>query len=126
MQFTTLTSILATIALAANGAMASPVAVPAEDISLEARAPAQLIDLWGDASFLGLKFTGTAERAACVDLPSNFRNIVTSGKARAGVKCTVWVETKCAGTGFSFNTAGSAQFPSWIDNKAKSWKCIAA
>lgn len=119
MQFTTLTTLLATLALVA----ASPVAVPAEEISLEARAPAQLIDLWSDANFLGLKYTGTAERGQCINLPSNFQNIITSGKARAGLKCTTWINTGCTGTGFSFIT--SPKFDSWIDNKSKSWKCIA-
>lgn len=32
----------------------------------------------------------------------------------------------CKGTGFSFNTAGTKQLPDWIDNKAKSWKCVDA
>ncbi|KAM7214043.1 hypothetical protein V8F06_010552 [Rhypophila decipiens] len=122
MQFSTITAFL-TLAMAGTG-LAVPVdaqAIPAE--ALEARAPAQLIDLWGDANFLGLKYTGTAERGACINLPSNFASIITSGKARSGLKCTTWINTGCTGTGFSF--ISSAKFDSWIDNKSKSWKCIA-
>jgi hypothetical protein len=34
-------------------------------------------------------------------------------------------DANCKGTGFSFNASpGSKQFPSWIDNKSSSWKCV--
>lgn len=123
MQFTT----IATFATLFLGALAAPApnvdAAPAPAPELESRA-AQLIDLWADANFLGLKYTGTADRGQCVNLPSDFRNIITSGKARSGLKCTTWINTGCTGTGFSF--ISSPRFDSWIDNKSKSWKCIAA
>ncbi|EPE25897.1 hypothetical protein GLAREA_01809 [Glarea lozoyensis ATCC 20868] len=118
MQFTTIiaTSILAVMATAA------PVAVPA----VEARAQ-QLIDLWQDSGFLGLKFTGSSDVGKCVNLPSNFNDRVSSGKAKPGFRCTTWVDANCVGTGFSFNASpGASSFPSWINDKSSSWKCVAA
>ncbi|KAK3313009.1 hypothetical protein B0H66DRAFT_595487 [Apodospora peruviana] len=131
MHFTTITSLLATIALAGNAVMATPVPAASPEgeattTTVEARAEAPLIDLWDEAGFLGLKFTGSANVGDCKNLPSKFNDLSSSGKAKAGFRCTVWVAKDCKGDGFSFNTSGSnsKQFPSWIDNKSSSWKCV--
>ncbi|KAK4465318.1 hypothetical protein QBC42DRAFT_343945 [Cladorrhinum samala] len=98
----------------ATAAAAAPSAVEGRAVTL--------IDLWADRDFLGLKFTGSADVGQCKNLPSNFNDLVTSGKARSGYRCTVWVDKDCKGTGFSF--VSNPKIDSWIDNKASSWKCV--
>ncbi|KAL2067006.1 hypothetical protein VTL71DRAFT_1430 [Oculimacula yallundae] len=118
-------SFLATLAMAAPAPVAAPEAI-AEPAQIEARA-VQLIDLWKNSNFLDLKYTGSANAGDCVNLPSNFNDIASSGKAKPGFRCTIWVNKACAGTGFSFNASpGSASFPSWINDTASSWKCVKA
>jgi hypothetical protein len=114
-----------TLAMAITSALALPAAAAAAaDVQLSKRAE-PLIDLWQDRDFLGLKFTGSANVGDCKNLPRDFNNNVSSGKARPGFRCTVWVDRDCQGTGFSFNAApGSSAFPEWIDNKSSSWKCV--
>ncbi|KAH7329939.1 hypothetical protein BKA65DRAFT_553941 [Rhexocercosporidium sp. MPI-PUGE-AT-0058] len=113
-------SILATLAMAAPAPVAAPEAV-AEPAQLEARA-VPLIDVWKNA-----QFTGSSNAGTCVNFPSNFNDIVSSGKAKPGFRCTIWVDKNCVGTGFSFNAnPGVASLPSWINDKASSWKCVAA
>ncbi|KAG9230248.1 hypothetical protein BJ875DRAFT_340916, partial [Amylocarpus encephaloides] len=98
----------------------APVAEPAE-----AAAAVALIDLWQDYGFLGLKLTGSSSPGTCVNLPYNFNDIVSSGKAKPGYRCTTWVYANCQGTGFSFNASpGASSFPSWINDKSSSWKCV--
>ncbi|KAH6664183.1 hypothetical protein B0J14DRAFT_706622 [Halenospora varia] len=119
MQFSSIiaASIMATMAFAAP----APVPEPA------AEAASQLIDLWVDAGFLGLKFTGSSTVGTCVNLPSNFNDKISSGKAKPGFRCTTWVDANCLGTGFSFNESpGASSFPSWINDKSSSWKCVKA
>ena len=124
MQFATLTTLLAAgSAFAAPAPAAEPIDASA---AIEARAPTALIDLWQDANFLGLKFTGSAELEECKNLPSNFNDITTSGKARPGFRCTIWVNKDCKADGFSFDNNGVKQLPSWINDKASSWKCVKA
>ncbi|KAE9365570.1 hypothetical protein N431DRAFT_563447 [Stipitochalara longipes BDJ] len=123
MQFFSIiaTSMLATLAVSA------PVADAPSSVETVSRST-ELIDLWQDADFLGLKFTGSSTVGTCVELHgTGFDDNVTSGKSKPGFRCTIWVETECKGTGFSFNAnPGIAQLPSWIDNQAKSWKCVDA
>ncbi|KAK3984276.1 hypothetical protein QBC44DRAFT_346126 [Cladorrhinum sp. PSN332] len=114
MQFSSLTFFTL-----ATAVMAAPSIAPA---TIENRA-VTLIDLWADADFLGLKFTGSADVGQCKNLPSDFNDRITSGKARANYRCTVWVDKDCKGTGFSF--ISNPKFDSWVDNKASSWKCVA-
>ncbi|KAF2398222.1 hypothetical protein EJ06DRAFT_558599 [Trichodelitschia bisporula] len=113
-------------ALTSTSTIAAPAPAPAPN-TLSARAT-PLIDLWQDSGFLGLKFTGKSNVGTCENLAgSGFNNNVSSGKAKPGFRCTIWVNKDCDGTGFSFNAnPGSNQFPSWIDNKSSSWKCVAA
>ncbi|KAK4161325.1 hypothetical protein QBC43DRAFT_217921 [Cladorrhinum sp. PSN259] len=113
MQFSALT-----ILALATATMAAPSPAPA---TIENRA-VTLIDVWVDANFLGLKFTGSADVGQCKNFPSDFNDKLTSGKARPNYRCTVWVDKDCKGTGFSF--INSSKFDSWIDNKASSWKCV--
>ncbi|CZS90987.1 hypothetical protein WAI453_003849 [Rhynchosporium graminicola] len=118
-------SFLATLAIAAPAPVAAPETV-AEPAQIEARA-VPLIDLWKNSQFLDLKFTGSSNAGTCVNLPSNFNDIASSGKAKPGFRCTIWVNANCKGTGFSFNASpGSASFPAWINDTASSWKCVAA
>lgn len=128
MQLTTLlTTLFAATALAAPAPApeAAPIA-EADAPILEARAQ-DLIDLWKNKNFLDLKFTGSANPGDCKNLPSNFNDISSSGKAKAGFRCTIWVDKDCKGTGFSFNqNPGSSAFPDWINDKASSWKCVKA
>ncbi|PVH78304.1 hypothetical protein DL98DRAFT_516801 [Cadophora sp. DSE1049] len=127
MQFTNIitASLLANLAMAAPAPIAAPEAV-AEPAPLEARAQA-LIDVWKNSGFLDLKFTGSSNPGTCVNFPSNFNDIISSGKAKPGFRCTIWVDKACAGTGFSFNASpGASSLPSWINDKASSWKCVAA
>lgn len=120
MQFTT----LLTLAVSTLSVTAAPAPLPATDA---VAGKVQLIDLWQDAGFLGLKFTGSSTVGTCENLKgTGFKNNVTSGKAKPGFRCTVWVKEDCLGTGFSFNIAGSNQFPRWIDNQSSSWKCVEA
>lgn len=116
MQFTSLLA----IAISTLSVTAAP--TPA------AAAKSQLIDLWQDPGFLGLKFTGSSTVGTCENLKgTGFNNNVSSGKAKPGFRCTVWVKEDCLGTGFSFNAApGASSLPDWIDNKSSSWKCVAA
>ncbi|QDS76207.1 hypothetical protein FKW77_008385 [Venturia effusa] len=115
---------LLTIAMSALTVSAAP--APASDTDAAA-AKVQLIDLWQNANFLGLKFTGSSTVGTCENLSgTGFNNNVTSGKAKPGFRCTVWVRENCLGTGFSFNTAGENKFPNWIDNQSSSWKCVRA
>ncbi|KAK3401339.1 hypothetical protein B0T20DRAFT_346428 [Sordaria brevicollis] len=124
MQLTTLLiSLLTTVAIAAPAPAPAP---EPEAAILEARAQ-DLIDLWKNKNFLDLKFTGNANPGDCKNLPSNFNDISSSGKAKAGFRCTIWVDKDCKGTGFSFNqNPGSSAFPDWINDKASSWKCVKA
>ncbi|TID18428.1 hypothetical protein E6O75_ATG06504 [Venturia nashicola] len=115
MQFQT----LLTIAISTLTITASP--------TPETATKSQLIDLWQNANFLGLKFTGSSTLGTCESLKgSGFNNNVTSGKAKPGFRCTVWVQEKCLGDGFSFDVAGSSRFPGWINDKSSSWKCVKA
>ena len=133
MHFTAVTKAVAALILATT-AVAVPAPVPAaeapvtEAVEIAARADSvQLIQLWNDADFLDLKFTGSGVVDACYNLPAKFTDVSTSGKAKAGFRCTIWVDKACKGDGFSFNAnPGKNQFPSWIDNKASSWKCVKA
>jgi hypothetical protein len=84
MQFTAII-----IAALASLATATPVAKP--EPALEARAQ-QLIDLWQDPGFLGLKFTGSSDVGKCENLRgTGFQDNVSSGKAKPGFRCTIWV-----------------------------------
>jgi hypothetical protein len=84
MQFTTI--ILAALA---STAFATPIAQP--EASLEARS-SQLIDLWQDPGFLGLKFTGSSTVGTCENLKgTGFNNNVSSAKSKPGFRCTIWV-----------------------------------
>ncbi|KAK3343309.1 hypothetical protein B0H65DRAFT_470927 [Neurospora tetraspora] len=120
-----LTTLLTTMAIAAPAPAPEAEAI-AEPAILLARAQ-DLIDLWKNKDFLDLKFTGSANPGDCKNLPSNFNDISSSGKAKAGFRCTIWVDKDCKGTGFSFNqNPGSSSFPDWINDKASSWKCVKA
>src|ERR1700761_2589197 len=115
MQFTSIILALAATAFAAPA--------PAAEA-----AKSQLIDLWQDPGFLGLKFTGSSTVGTCENLAgTGFNNNVSSAKSKPGFRCTIWVDKDCQGTGFSFNAdPGASSLPSWIDNKSSSWKCVAA
>lgn len=122
MQLTTLTLLLATTALAAPA--------PTEnDISARGTKKPQaqpLIDLWRDANFLGIKFTGEGSLDQCYNL-DGFNDQASSAKAKDNFRCTIWVDKNCKGTGFSFikgDAADQKKFPSWINDKASSWKCV--
>ena len=122
MQFTT----VFIAAIAATMAAASPIAQPEAAVAAKAKSQT-VIDLWDNKKFLGLKFTGDAAPGDCKNLPKDFNNIITSGKSRAGFRCTVWVDHDCNGTGFSFNAnPGVEALPDWINNKVSSWKCVNA
>ncbi|KAH8652718.1 hypothetical protein BGZ60DRAFT_420092 [Tricladium varicosporioides] len=44
-----------------------------------------------------------------------------------GNKLTTNSDAGCVGTGFSFNESpGASSFPSWINDKSSSWKCVKA
>lgn len=123
MHFPTLTTILL-----ATASMTT--ALPTtETLSIETRQAKQdLIDLWQDTGFLGLKFTGSGKVGECNELPkaknNNFADNTSSGKAKKGFRCTIWVDSNCKGTGFSFNAdPGSKKFDDWINDRASSWKC---
>jgi hypothetical protein len=49
-----------------------------------------LLDLWSDRDFLGLKFTGRGEYGRCENLPREQENRVSSAKAHAGHRCTLY------------------------------------
>jgi hypothetical protein len=84
MQFTTV--LLATLA---STAFAAPAAAPASDAAASKQ---QLIDLWQDQAFLGLKFTGSSTVGTCENLAgTGFNNNVSSCKAKPGFRCTIWV-----------------------------------
>ena len=129
MHFPTLTTIL--LATTATITTALPTNTNPNDltISIESRqSKTDLIDLWQDAGFLGLKFTGSGKVGDCNELPkaknNNFADNTSSGKAKKGFRCTIWVDSKCKGTGFSFNAdPGSKKFDDWINDRASSWKC---
>ncbi|KAF2664342.1 hypothetical protein BT63DRAFT_444081 [Microthyrium microscopicum] len=105
------------IALAASVASAAPTG------ATTAAKDQELIQLWQDQKFLGLKFTGSGVVDKCFNLPGDFTNNVSSAKAKPGFRCTIWVKKDCKDTGFSFDEAGNKVLPDWIDNKSKSWKC---
>jgi len=129
MQFS---SIVAIISLAATSVVAAPSYHQSEKSTgadkaapAPAATPAPLSDFWEDKDFLGIKLTGKANIGECKNFPQEFNNIFSSAKARAGLRCTVWVKKDCEGTGFSYNEKpGAPKFPDWIDNKASSWKCV--
>jgi hypothetical protein len=130
MQFTTLATILfaaSAIAAPAPAPIAEPAMATTTPTELEARGAEPLIDVWKNKDFLDLKFTGSANVGDCKNFDDKRKNNLSSGKAKAGFRCTIWVKADCKGDGFSFNAnPGSSSFPSWIDNKAKSWKCVKA
>jgi hypothetical protein len=75
------------VAALAGTAFAAP--APAVEA---AAAKTQLIDLWQDGGFLGLKFTGSSTVGTCENLAgTGFNNNVSSGKAKPGFRCTTWV-----------------------------------
>ncbi|PKS05109.1 hypothetical protein jhhlp_008476 [Lomentospora prolificans] len=114
--------ILGIAAVLSIGAIAPADAAPSTDI----QAIKPLIDLWDRPSFRGRKWTGSGNPDTCYSL-GGFNDIASSGKAKEGFHCTIWVDYRCGGTDFYFdekNDAGKA-FPGWMDNKASSWKCIA-
>ncbi|KAK4188918.1 hypothetical protein QBC35DRAFT_431918 [Podospora australis] len=112
-KITTLLTLAATV-------IAAPNPTPVEAAEVESRA-VTLIELWGDSNFLGLKYTGKGDLGYCYNLPGDFNDYITSGKAYSGYVCTTWVDKNCYGTGFSF--LSSSKFPTWIDNKSSSWMC---
>ncbi|KAE8452266.1 hypothetical protein EG329_000966 [Mollisiaceae sp. DMI_Dod_QoI] len=127
MQFLTLisTSLLASLAFAAPAP--APITYEiANTTTIETQTVSQQIDVWQDAEFLGLKFTGSATVGECKNFPYSFADNITSGKAKPGFRCTVWVYEDCLGLGFSFNTVGVKDLPGWVDDQSKSWKCVAA
>ena len=127
MQFSIIAKTLA-LAMAAMSVNAAPAPAPAVEIVSEVAASSQpLIDLWKNTDFLDIKFTGSAEVGECKNFAKKFTDIFSSGKAKPGFRCTIWVNKDCKGTGFSFNAdPGSASFPSWINDEASSWKCVKA
>jgi hypothetical protein len=130
MQFTTLATLLfaaSAIAAPAPAPIAEPTELEMATPELEARGAQALIDVWKNAGFLDLKFTGSANVGDCKNFDDKRKNNLSSGKAKPGFRCTIWVKADCKGDGFSFNASpGASSFPSWIDNKAKSWKCVKA
>jgi hypothetical protein len=125
MQFSSIISILSALAMASS-VIAAPAAEPVDAASIVAR-DQQLIDVWDDAGFLGLKFTGSANVGDCKNFPSKFNNLISSGKAKKGFRCTIWVDGNCKGDGFSFNAdPGVSKLPPWINDLATSWKCVKA
>ena len=87
MQFT---SIL--LAAIASTAFATPIAQPGAEIEARADKAVQLIDLWVEPDFLDLKFTGSSTAGTCVSLgKTGFEDKVSSGKAKPGFRCTIWV-----------------------------------
>lgn len=90
---------------------------------------AELADFWKDKNFLNSKHTGQGNVGQCVNLPSNFNDQVSSAKARAGYRCTVWPDANCdtRKEGFSFDNGDTGKvFPGWINDQASSWKCVRA
>ncbi|KAK3343310.1 hypothetical protein B0H65DRAFT_470928 [Neurospora tetraspora] len=88
-----------------------------------------LVDMWVDTNFNGPKYTGRGDVGQCVNLPSNFNDNLSSGKARPGYKCTIWPDADCKTNRFdsSFDDKGSgASFPDWINDRASSWRCYRA
>ncbi|KAF2098276.1 hypothetical protein NA57DRAFT_77064 [Rhizodiscina lignyota] len=133
MQFTTvLIASFAALAMAIptkdSSDKATPTKLPEPEFSIlpiETPKDAPLIDLWQDEDFLGFKFTGFSTAGTCENLHgTGFNNNVSSGKSRPGFRCTVWNKKDCFGPAFSFNEQGIDDLPSWIDNKASSWKCV--
>ncbi|KAK5653643.1 hypothetical protein OQA88_8673 [Cercophora sp. LCS_1] len=126
MQLTT----FATILLAATPIFAAP-APTTEDIAARGTKKPQaqaLMDLWKNADFLGIKFTGEGSLDTCYNL-DGFMDQASSAKARDNFRCTIWVDKNCKGTGFSFikddkKNPEQKNFPSWINDKASSWKCV--
>ena len=129
-----LTAVLvAALSLAATS-IAAPVPIDTADIDItssladnlaeRAAAAEPLIDLWEGKDFLEIKFTGSAALDECKNFGSKQNDVFQSGKAKKGKRCTIWVDKNCKGTGFSFNQQGKDAFPSWINKKASSWKCV--
>jgi hypothetical protein len=49
-----------------------------------------LVDMWADKNFLGLKFTGRGEYGRCENLNRQQENRVSSAKAHRGHRCTLY------------------------------------
>ncbi|KAK0724209.1 hypothetical protein B0H67DRAFT_567452 [Lasiosphaeris hirsuta] len=132
MHFITVTKAIATLLLASNALAApAPVATTPEEISsilspagvIEAR-DQQLIDVWEDKNFLGVKLTDSGVVGECKDFPKKFQTILSSGKAKPGFRCTVWPKKNCGGAeSLSFDSTGRKAFTDAVNDKAKSFKC---
>lgn len=128
MQLTALTTII-TLLAASWGAIASPVAAAEpepEAAVVEARAPTPVIDLYANTNYGGSHYVGSADPPTkCINLPTAWTTIVSSGKAKSGWKCYCYLGWNCGDQAFGA-FINAPVFPGWIDNKCKSWKCVKA
>ncbi|EGZ67610.1 hypothetical protein NEUTE2DRAFT_141408 [Neurospora tetrasperma FGSC 2509] len=124
-----LTTILLTLGLGLTTAPSTVVlAAPAPESNYyqQANTP-DIVDMFVNANYYGDKYTGSAYEGQCVNLPPNFNDNLSSGRARPGYHCTVWPDANCRTNkwNFTFDDRGSgARFPDWINDRASSWRCV--
>jgi hypothetical protein len=78
------------VTLAATLAAASPAPQRGNNGNNGGREVRDLLDLWSDRDYLGLKFTGRGEYGRCENLPREQENRVSSAKAHRGHRCTLY------------------------------------
>ena len=87
---------------------------------------AELGTLWTDANFLGVSIPLSGNVGSCYNLGGSNNDKASTGKAKSGYKCSVWTDSGCSGSKYTFDSAGNPNkdvWPSWINDKASSWKC---
>lgn len=87
-----------------------------------------VLEVWDNKNFLGLKLTLDATLGKCENFPNDFNNKISSARAKKSLICTIWPEQNCKGDlGFSFDDGNGAKvFPKEINNKASSFRCVKA
>ncbi|KAK4185128.1 hypothetical protein QBC35DRAFT_390125 [Podospora australis] len=117
-----LSAILLTIATAV---MAAPSAEPAaaEPGAIEARAQ-HLATWWEHAGFSGSSFNSFGDPGVCTNFPAVWNDRFSSARAVAGWKCRVWDNAGCGGNSFGDFTNAGSNFPSLLNDRGSSWRCV--
>ncbi|WAO97399.1 Hypothetical protein NCS54_01512700 [Fusarium falciforme] len=115
-------AIVSVLVLAAATVKAVPDAGIADDGAVEKRQVNNNIQLFNGPSFQNPIFQGSAKLGRCRNLPGSAVNRAESGKAKQGLRCTIFDHSNCQGA--SYTIIGNDPKFCRLRNKASSWKCV--
>ncbi|KAH7243799.1 hypothetical protein MRS44_017160 [Fusarium solani] len=115
-------TIVSVLALAAAAVNAVPNAGIADDGVVKKRQVNNIIQLFDKPCFQNLIFQGSAKLGRCRNLSGSAANRAESGKAKQGLRCTIFENSNCQGA--SYTLIGDDPKFCRLRNKASSWKCV--